>query len=57
MTVYVFGHTNPDSDAIISAIAGAELLKARGIEAVACKQGEVNPETNFILEIPMFFFI
>lgn len=50
MTVYVFGHTNPDSDAIISAIAGAELLKARGVDAVACKQGDVNPETKFILE-------
>ncbi len=50
MTVYVFGHKNPDSDAIISAIAAAELLKVRGIDAVACKQGDVNPETKFILE-------
>ena len=50
MTVYVFGHINPDSDSIVSAIAATELLKARGIDAVACKQGDVNPESKFILE-------
>ncbi len=50
MTVYVFGHTNPDSDAIISTIAVAELFKARGVDAIACKQGDINPETKFIIE-------
>ena len=50
MTVYVFGHKNPDSDSIVSAIAGAELLRARGIDAIACKQGDINPESKFILE-------
>lgn len=44
------GHTNPDSDAIISAVAVAELLNTRGMDAVACRQGDVNPETSFILE-------
>ena len=50
MTIYVIGHKNPDSDAIISSIAAAKLLKARGLDAIAYKQGEANPETKFILE-------
>ena len=44
------GHTNPDSDAIVSALAVAELLRQRGLDVVACRQGDVNPESKFILE-------
>ena len=50
MTIYVMGHTNPDSDAIVSAVAVTELLKQRGLDVVACRQGDANPETRFILE-------
>ena len=50
MTIYVMGHTNPDSDAIVSALAVAELLRQRGLDVVACRQGDVNPESKFILE-------
>ena len=48
--IYVMGHTCPDSDAIVSAIALAEFLKLKGIDAKAMKQGDINPETKFILE-------
>ncbi|MCH9812701.1 MAG: manganese-dependent inorganic pyrophosphatase [Epsilonproteobacteria bacterium] len=50
MALYITGHKIPDSDSICSAIAVAHLKNALGIEAVACKQGEINPETAFILE-------
>ena len=47
--VYVFGHKNPDSDTICSAIAYAELKRATGENAVAMRLGELNNETRFIL--------
>jgi len=48
--VYVVGHKNPDTDSICSAIAYAELKKKLGVNAVAARQGEPNPETKFVLE-------
>jgi manganese-dependent inorganic pyrophosphatase len=48
--IYVFGHKNPDSDSICSALAYAELKKALGFDAVAMKQGELSNETKFILK-------
>ena len=50
MALYITGHKIPDSDSICSAIAVAYLKNALGIEAIACKQGDINPETAFILE-------
>ncbi len=50
MALYIVGHKIPDSDSICSAIAVAYLKNAQGIEAVACKQGDINPETTFILD-------
>ncbi len=50
MPLYVTGHKIPDSDSICSAIAVAYLKNRLGVEAVACKQGEINPETRFILD-------
>jgi manganese-dependent inorganic pyrophosphatase len=50
MALYITGHKIPDSDSICSAIAVAYLKNELGIEAIACKQGEINPETTFILE-------
>ncbi len=37
--ILVVGHKNPDSDSICSALVAAELLKARGVEAKAVRQG------------------
>ncbi|MGR5151578.1 manganese-dependent inorganic pyrophosphatase [Photobacterium swingsii] len=48
--IQVVGHKNPDSDSICSALVGAELLKARGLEAKAVRQGELNRETQHILK-------
>jgi manganese-dependent inorganic pyrophosphatase len=51
MTVYVFGHRNPDTDAICSAIAYANLLKATTRpDAVAASCGPANARTEFALK-------
>ncbi|MGF1739941.1 manganese-dependent inorganic pyrophosphatase [Vibrio profundum] len=48
--ILVVGHKNPDSDSICSALVATELLKARGLEAKPVRQGEINRETQHILE-------
>jgi manganese-dependent inorganic pyrophosphatase len=50
LPVLVVGHKNPDTDAIVSAIAVAQLKSAQGIPAQAVAQGAPNPETGFVLE-------
>lgn len=47
--ILVFGHQNPDTDAIGAAIAFAELQKALGKEAEAIALGTPNEETQFAL--------
>ncbi len=49
MAVYVFGHKNPDSDSVCAAIALADLKTKIGVEAVPAMQGDLNPESTFIL--------
>ena len=48
--VYVVGHKNPDTDAIVSAVAYARLKNALGMNAVASRIGSVAPETEYLLE-------
>ena len=48
--VYVFGHQNPDTDSVTSAIAVAYLKKCLGIKAEPRILGEINKETKFILK-------
>lgn len=48
--VLVFGHKNPDTDTITSAIVYAYLKQQIGLEAEAVRLGEVNNETKFALE-------
>jgi len=50
MATYIFGHTTPDSDSIIGAISLSYLKNQLGEECVPSRQGEVNPETQWILE-------
>jgi manganese-dependent inorganic pyrophosphatase len=50
MVKYIFGHTKPDTDSILSAILYANFLNKKNIEAKAIKLGEINNETKFILE-------
>ncbi len=50
MATYVFGHTNPDSDSIVGAISLAYLKNQICEECIPTRQGEISPETKFILE-------
>lgn len=50
-TVYVVGHRNPDTDSICAAISYAALKrKVTGEKYKAKRAGQVNPETQFVLE-------
>ncbi|MNI27856.1 Manganese-dependent inorganic pyrophosphatase [compost metagenome] len=45
----IFGHKNPDTDSICSAIAYAELKKALGIDVEPVRLGDLNGETAYAL--------
>lgn len=45
----VFGHLNPDTDAITAALVYARLLTRQGVAAQAYRLGELNFETPFVL--------
>ena len=49
MSILVFGHKNPDTDTICSAIAYAELKNKLGKDVKAARLGEVNEETKYAL--------
>ena len=48
--ILVFGHKNPDTDTIMSAIAMANLQNKKGKVAKACRLGNINKETKYALE-------
>ena len=48
--IYVVGHKSPDTDSIVAAISYAQLKNELGFEALACRLGELNHETEFILK-------
>ncbi len=49
--VIVIGHKNPDTDSICSAICYAKLKRIlTGNEHIACRAGELNRETRYVLE-------
>ena len=50
MALYTCGHIIPDSDSVCSAISLAYLLNKIGRAATPARQGELNPETKFILD-------
>ena len=50
MATYIFGHTNPDSDSIVGAIALAYLKNQLGEDCIATRQGKISAETAFILD-------
>jgi manganese-dependent inorganic pyrophosphatase len=52
--IYITGHKNPDTDSICSAVAYSELKKKLGFNAVPARLGEINRETEFILE---YFYV
>jgi len=51
MAVYIFGHTTPDSDSIVGAISLSYLKNQLGEDTTPTRQGEINPETAFILDM------
>ncbi|WP_077213840.1 manganese-dependent inorganic pyrophosphatase [Bacillus dakarensis] len=48
--VLIFGHKNPDTDTICSAIAYADLKKKIGVDAEPVRLGEINGETDYALK-------
>ncbi|WP_418640374.1 manganese-dependent inorganic pyrophosphatase [Sulfurimonas sp. ST-27] len=51
MSVYVFGHKNPDSDSIVGAISLSYLKnQVEKEEYIPARQGEITAETEFILD-------
>ena len=46
---FVFGHKNPDTDAVCSSIALANLRTQLGENAIPRILGDLNPETEFVL--------
>jgi len=50
MATYIFGHTTPDTDSIVGAISLTYLKNKLGEDCIAARQGEPNPETQWILE-------
>lgn len=51
MTTYIFGHQNPDTDAITSAIIMADFEQLHGNkDAKAYRLGDVAPETQYALD-------
>ncbi|MCD8502037.1 MAG: manganese-dependent inorganic pyrophosphatase [Bacillaceae bacterium] len=48
--VFVFGHKNPDTDTVCSAIAYAALKKELDVNAEAIRLGELNGETQYALD-------
>lgn len=50
MASLVVGHKNPDTDSVCAAIALSDLKTKLGEEAAPAVQGELNPESTFVLE-------
>lgn len=46
---YIFGHKNPDTDSICSALAYASLKRELGVDAEAVRLGSINKETEYVL--------
>lgn len=49
MSILTFGHKNPDTDSVCAAIALADLKKKLGEDIAPAMQGELTPETKFVL--------
>lgn len=50
-TVLIFGHRNPDTDAIVSSLGYARLKKLMGYDNyISCRCGHLNAQTDFVLK-------
>lgn len=50
MSTYVCGHKIPDTDSIVSAISLSYLKNKLGEETTPARQGELNPESAYVLK-------
>ena len=49
--IYIFGHKNPDTDSILSALILEGIEKTKGNKNVkACRLGKINKETQYVLD-------
>lgn len=49
INMYIIGHKNPDTDAIVCALIAADYFTQLGMEVTPIRLGELNKETEFIL--------
>lgn len=49
MAILVFGHKNPDTDSITSTLVMTDLQTKLGMDVKACRLGDINKETQYIL--------
>jgi len=47
--LFVVGHQQPDTDTICSALAYARLKQTQGADVVPVRAGDLNPETQYVL--------
>ncbi|RIO12514.1 manganese-dependent inorganic pyrophosphatase [Mammaliicoccus sciuri] len=50
VNTFIFGHKNPDTDTIASALVMEDLQKERGNDVQAARLGDVSDETQFALD-------
>ncbi len=48
--IFIFGHKNPDTDAICSTIAYASYKEKKGFQVIPARLGDLNNETKFVLK-------
>ncbi|KXG75577.1 putative manganese-dependent inorganic diphosphatase [Thermotalea metallivorans] len=49
MSILIFGHKNPDTDSVASAIAFSYLKNQLGYDTIPCILGNLNKESKFVL--------
>jgi manganese-dependent inorganic pyrophosphatase len=47
--IYLVSHKNPDTDSIVSSLVAKDFLKRMGQKVEACRIGNINKETAFVL--------
>ncbi|KXZ39147.1 manganese-dependent inorganic pyrophosphatase [Alkalithermobacter thermoalcaliphilus JW-YL-7 = DSM 7308] len=50
MSIFIFGHKNPDTDSVSSSIAFSNLKNKLGYETIPCVLGDINKESRFVLD-------
>ena len=48
--ILIFGHKNPDTDTICSAIVKSKISERKGLKSKAVRLGNLNKETKFVID-------